>query len=231
MGSVRLTRAAWQPVPAEFRHRVDDHGLWRELRSPPAAGAPRPALFLDRDGTVIDEVPFLSAPEDVRPIADALTAIVRANSLGVPVVVVTNQSGIGRGHFGWPEYAAVEQAVAAAVAAAGGRVDAVYANPHPPAFDPDVPSPDRKPAPGMLLRAARDLNLDLAASWIAGDSATDLEAGRRAGLPLGWLAPTGYGARDAATARSLAGPGFAVVVGRSLAALAARLDELAPVRS
>lgn len=231
VGRTRLTRAAWQPVPAEFQGRVDDDGLWRELRSPPAPGAPRPALFLDRDGTVIEEVGFLSRPDDVRPIADALTAIVRANALGVPVVLVTNQSGIGRGHFGWREYAAVEERLAALIAKAGGRIDAVYASPHPPAPDPGAQSPYRKPAPGMLLRAASDLNLDLGASWIAGDCASDIEAGRRAGLPLGWLAPTGYGARDAARARSLAGPGFTVVVGRGLAALAARLDELAPGRS
>ncbi len=231
VGRTRLTRAAWQPVPAEFQSRVDDDGLWRELRSPPAPGAPRPALFLDRDGTVIEEVRFLSRPDDVRPIADALAAIVRANALGVPVVFATNQSGIGRGHFGWHEYAAVEERLAALIAKAGGRIDAVYASPHPPAPDPGDQSPYRKPAPGMLLRAASDLNLDLGASWIAGDSASDIEAGRRAGLRLGWLAPTGYGARDAAAARSLAGPGFAVVVGRGLAALAARLEELVPGRS
>ncbi len=231
MGRTRLTRAAWQPVPAEFQSRVDDDGLWRELRSPPAPGAPRPALFIDRDGTVIEEVGFLSRPDDVRPIADALAAIVRANALEVPVVFVTNQSGIGRGHFGWHEYAAVEERLAALIAKAGGRIDAVYASPHPPAPETGSPSRYRKPAPGMLLRAASDLNLDLGASWIAGDSASDIEAGRRAGLPLGWLAPTGNGARDAARARSLAGPGFTVVVGRGLAALAARLEELAPGRS
>ena len=207
-----MTRAAWQPVPAEFQSRVDDDGLWRELRSPPAPGAPRPALFLDRDGTVIEEIGYLSRPE-------------------VPVVLVTNQSGSGRGHFGWRAYAAVEERLAALVAKAGGRIDAVYASPHPPAPDPGAQSPYRKPAPGMLLRAAGDLNLDLGASWIAGDCASDIEAGRRAGLPLGWLTPTGYGARDAARARSLAGPVFTVVVGRGLAALAARLAELAPGRS
>ena len=226
-----MTRAAWQPVPAEFHSRVDDDGLWRELRSPPAPGAPRPALFLDRDGTVIEEIGYLSRPDDVRPIADALAAIVRANALEVPVVLVTNQSGIGRGHFGWREYAAVEERLAALIAKDGGRIDALYASPHPPAPDPGAQSPYRKPAPGMLLRAAGDLNLDLGASWIAGDCASDIEAGRRAGLPLGWLTPTGYGARDAARARSLAGPVFTVVVGRGLAALAARLEELAPGRS
>ncbi len=218
--------APWPTVPAELRDRVDDQGLWREVRSPPAAGARRPALFLDRDGTIIEEVPYLSRPRDVRPISEALAAIVGANGRGIPVVVVTNQSGIGRGTFGWTEYAAVEDAVAAAFAAVGARIDAVYASPHAPSADSESGSPYRKPEPGMLLRAASDLNLDLAASWIAGDCATDVEAGRRAGLRLGWLAPTGYGARDAAAARSLATPGFEVVVGHGLDALTARLDEL-----
>ena len=79
----------------------------------------------------------------------------------------------------------------------------------------------------MLLSAARDLNLDLAASWIAGDSATDLEAGRRAGVCRGWLVPTGHGARDAAKAHTLARTDFEVIVGHDLGALAERLDELA----
>jgi D-glycero-D-manno-heptose 1,7-bisphosphate phosphatase len=227
----RLTRAAWRPVPANFRHRVDAAGVWRNLGSPATVGAQRPALFVDRDGTLIDHVPYLSSPDAVRPIAGALAAIGRANALGVPVVVVTNQSGIGCGYFGWRDYAAVEDRVASVVAAGGGHVDAVYACPHPPDHESNDPSQYRKPAPGMLLRAARDLNLDLARSWIAGDSSTDIEAGRCAGVCLGWLVPTGNGTRDTDQARSLAGPGFEVVVGRDLAALAERLDELAPARS
>ncbi len=230
VAGTRLTRPAWEPVPAEFRSRVDGTGVWRDLRAPASAGAPRPALFLDRDGTIVEHVPFLSGPDDVRPIPGALAAIVRANALGVAVVVATNQSGIGRGYFGWRAFAAVEDRIAALVAAAGGRIDAVYACPHAPAPEADAPSDFRKPAPGMLLGAARELNLDLAASWIAGDSSSDIEAGRRAGLRLGWLAPTGCGARDAGAARSLARPGFEVVVGRDLAALAGRLDELAAGR-
>ncbi len=222
MEGARLT------VPAEFRHRIDATGVWRNRRSPATTGAPRPAVFLDRDGTIIEHVPFLSTPDDVRPIAGALAVIVRANALGVPVVVATNQSGIGRGYFGWREYAAVEDRLDSLVADGGGRIDAVYACPDAPAPDSGDAGEYRKPAPGMLRRAADDLNLDLAASWIVGDSATDIEAGRRAGLCLGWLAPTGYGARDADRALALARPGFAVVVGSDLAAFAERLDELAP---
>ncbi len=188
-------------------------------------------MFLDRDGTIVEDVPYLSRPRDVRPIADALAAIVRANGLDVPVVVVTNQSGIGRGFFGWAEYAAIEETIDSAVAGAGGRIDAVYAIPHAPESASGAPTPYRKPEPGMLLRAARDLNLDLSASWIAGDCATDVEAGRRAGLCRGWLVPTGYGARDAAAARKLATPDFDVITGMGLGVLAARLDGLARQRA
>lgn len=216
-------RADPMAVPESLRQRIDDRGLWRDVRTSPPAGAPRPALFLDRDGTVIDEVPYLSRPERVRPIAEAVAAIARANALAVPVVVVTNQSGIERGVFGWATYAAVEDAVAAALAAGGAHIDAVYACPRMPT----EPLPfGRKPDPGMLVSAAGDLNLDLAASWIAGDCATDIEAGLRAGLRRGWLVPTGYGGRDAAAARSLARDGFEVIVGQRLAALTPRLDEL-----
>ena len=94
--------------------------------------------------------------------------------------------------------------------AAGARIDAVYACPHMP-VEPLLFG--RKPDPGMLTAAA-ELNLDLTASWIAGDCATDIEAGRRAGLRGGWLVPIGFGARD----------GFEVVVGEPLDRLADRLD-------
>jgi D-glycero-D-manno-heptose 1,7-bisphosphate phosphatase len=201
---------------------IDDNGLWREIRDPaPPGGAPRPALFLDRDGTLIAESPYLSDPDLVRVIPEAITTIARANALGLPVVVVTNQSGIGRGYFNWPAYAAVEEAVAAAVTAAGGRLDAVYACPSAPR----EPLPfGRKPDPGMLTTAAAELGLDLGMSWIAGDCATDIEAGLRAGLRGGWLVPTGYGARDAEAARSLRREDFEVVVGEPLDGLAERLD-------
>ncbi|MCH7554395.1 MAG: HAD-IIIA family hydrolase [Proteobacteria bacterium] len=207
--------------PAAVVDRIDAHGIWRRMPDPaPAPGAPRPALFLDRDGTVIVESPYLSDPDLVRVIPEAITTIARANRLGMPVVVVTNQSGIGRGYFDWPAYAAVEDAVAAAVTAAGARLDAVYACPSAP----EEPLPfGRKPDPGMLTTAAAELGLDLSASWIAGDCATDIEAGLRAGLRGGWLVPTGYGARDAEAARSLAGDGFEVIVGEPLDGLAERL--------
>lgn len=201
---------------------MDHRGLWRDLRGqePINEAALRPALFLDRDGTIIEQMPYLSEPERVRIVPEAATLIAHANALAVPVVVVTNQSGIERGLFDWQTYAAVEDAVTAAMDAAGGRIDAVYACPRMPAS----PLPfGRKPDPGMLLAAAEDLSLDLARSWIAGDSASDIEAGRNAGLKGGWLAPTGYGEREAAAARALAHGDFEVVTGEALDGLGVRL--------
>ena len=99
-------------MPGAWRENVGEDGIWRSLRTDHAGAAPRPGLFLDRDGTVIKEVGYLSRPEEVCPVRDAIATIVRANALGIPVVVVTNQSGIARGIFDWPAYVAVEAAAA-----------------------------------------------------------------------------------------------------------------------
>ncbi len=187
---------------------------------------PTPAIFLDRDGTIIEEVEFFPGPEDVRAIAAALDLIAGANARGIPVVVVTNQGGVGRGLFDWTDYVAVDDAMATALDAAGAFVDAVYANPHAPPAQGAPPPFGRKPDPGMLTAAAEDLGLDLTRSWIAGDHVTDLAAGRNAGLALGWLVPSGHGARHGPDAAALAAPGFEVVVGRDLGVLAERLDAL-----
>ena len=101
--------------------------------------------------------------------------------------------------------------------AAGGRIDAVYACPALPGSGAAC----RKPEPGMIHAAAEDLGIDLGASWIVGDSASDLEAGLRAGLARGWLVPTGYGARDRGLAAGLARADFRVTIGRPIAALGA----------
>ena len=200
------------------RFPLDSDGLWREVRAGPAA-APGPALFLDRDGTIIELVDYLSRAEEVAAIPGALESLAAATRAGLRVVVVTNQSGIGRGYYGWDAFAAVQARVTALADAAGGRIDGVYACPALPGSG----APCRKPAPGMLLAAAADLAIDLSRSWIVGDSASDLEAGRRAGLARGWLVPTGYGGRDRSAASGLADAGFPVTIGRPIAALGAAL--------
>lgn len=200
------------------RFPLDADGLWREVRARPAA-APGPALFLDRDGTLIELVPWLHRAAEVVPVPGAFESVAAAGEAGLRVVLVTNQSGIGRGYYGWDAFAEVQERVIPLAEAAGGRIDAVYACPALPGSC----APCRKPAPGMLRAAAADLGIDLGASWIVGDSASDLEAGHRAGLARGWLLPTGYGARDRAAAARLAGADFALTVGRPIAALGAAL--------
>ena len=200
------------------RFPLDSDGLWREVRARPAP-APGPALFLDRDGTLVELVPWLHRAADVVPVPGAFESVAAAANAGLHVVLVTNQSGIGRGCYGWDAFAEVQERVIALAEAAGGRIDAVYACPALPGSG----APCRKPAPGMLQAAAADLGIDLGASWIVGDSARDLEAGRRAGLARGWLVPTGYGARERAAAACMAGAGFVLTIGRPIAALGAAL--------
>lgn len=200
------------------RFPLDPSGLWREVRSGRPA-KPGPALFLDRDGTLIRLVNYLCRADEVAPIPGAFESLARARHAGFRVVIVTNQSGIGRGYYGWDAFAAVQERVAALAEAAGGQVDAVYACPALPGSGAAC----RKPAHGMILAAAEDLAIDLGASWIVGDSASDLEAGRRAGLARGWLVPTGHGAGDRGVAAGLASGNFRVTIGRPIAALGAAL--------
>lgn len=156
----------------------------------------RPALFIDRDGTLNEEVDHLHRPEEAVLTPGAAQALSRVNRLGIPVIVVTNQAGIGRGIFRWEDYEAVMERLRELLAREGAHWDAAYACPyHAEALEPYrvADHPDRKPNPGMLLRAAEEHGLDLTRSWMVGDKALDLEAGRRAGCRVA-LVRTGYGA-------------------------------------
>ncbi len=156
----------------------------------------RPAVFLDRDGTIVREVEYLREPSQLRLLPGAAAAIRRLNEAGIPVVVVTNQSGIARGMFTEDDLQAVHDELRRRLAARGARLDAVYYCPHHPEATVKEYRKRcrcRKPAPGLLLRAARELDLDLKRSFAVGDSARDAEAGRRAGCRT-VLVRTGYGA-------------------------------------
>jgi D-glycero-D-manno-heptose 1,7-bisphosphate phosphatase len=159
----------------------------------------RRAVFLDRDGTVIKEANYLRSVRQLRLIPGAAQAIHRLNAAGFAVVITTNQSGVARGLLTEPALAAIHEALRKRLTRRGARLDAIYYCPHHP--EARVAAYRRrcrcrKPAPGMLLRAARDLDLDLRASFVVGDSARDLEAGRRAGCRT-VLVRTGYGAKGA----------------------------------
>lgn len=156
----------------------------------------RPSLFIDRDGTLNEEVDHLHRPEEAVLTPGAAQALARVNRLGIPVVVVTNQAGIGKGLFGWEDYEAVMARIRVMLATEGAHIDAAYACPFHEEAQGEyrIPDhPDRKPNPGMLRRAAEAFGLDLSRSWMVGDKPLDLEAGRRAGCRVA-LVRTGYGA-------------------------------------
>lgn len=165
-----------------------DIGLWCELA--PAGSVPRPALFLDRDGVIVVDVGYLGRAEDLEVLEGVAAAIGRCNELRIPVVLVTNQSGIARGFYGWDGFRAVQTALAGQLATAGAHLDAVlacgYHGQGLGLLQVDD-HPWRKPNPGMILTAAAGMGLDLARSWIVGDRAHDLAAGAAAGLAGGTL--------------------------------------------
>ena len=154
---------------------------------------PRPitTVFLDRDGVINEEVDLLRDPADFRLLPGAGDAIAALNAAGMQVIVVTNQPVIARGLCSLETLDAVHDRMRNDLAAAGGHVDAVYFCPHHPEThyrDPGsvaalrVACECRKPAPGMILRAARERGIDLAAAVLVGDRPTDVQAASRAGL-------------------------------------------------
>ena len=216
------------------RLHLTPEGNWCELRRPPSDRRPRPALFLDRDGVIVEDVGFIAKPADVALIQGAGAAIARANRAGWAVVVVSNQSGVGRRYFGWAEFAAVQARILDELAAFGAEIDMVLAcGFHPEAADPAFRHPAhpwRKPAPGMILAAADRLPIDFGRSWIVGDHATDLAAGRRAGLKGAIHISSGHGssgshAGERAKALAEHAEGFPLLLADHLAHA---LDLLAP---
>jgi D-glycero-D-manno-heptose 1,7-bisphosphate phosphatase len=173
--------------------------VWGESYSTYENQAPRAGLFLDRDGVIVEEIEYLGRAQDVRLLPGAASLIALANDSGVPIVVVTNQAGIGRGYFGWNGFYESLDQMRRLLRSEGGDIDAAYACPfHRDANAPyDVADhPARKPNAGMVVRAARDLHLDLARSWIVGDTVSDVLTAKSAGLAGAVHVLTGHGARD-----------------------------------
>ena len=160
--------------------------------------AKSPALFLDRDGVLIEDKHYIYNPDNVKLCHGAKKLLEQAKNNHWPAVVVTNQSGIGRGLFNWNDYENVTQRLLQKLGTEI-LISAIYANGH----GPNAPlSSWRKPSPGMLLAAAKDLNIDLSRSILVGDRLTDLQAGASAGLPFLIHVLTGHGKQERAAIES-----------------------------
>ena len=146
----------------------------------------RPTLFLDRDGVLNEDPGYVHRWADFRWIAGAREAVAAFNASGWLVIVVTNQSGVGRGYYTESDVQVLHAQMSESLAEVGGRIDAYYYCPdHPDAVDPAYRHPDppnRKPNPGMLRRAMAEWPVDVARSVMVGDKEGDIEAGRRAGV-------------------------------------------------
>jgi D-glycero-D-manno-heptose 1,7-bisphosphate phosphatase len=155
----------------------------------------RRAVFIDRDGTLNEEVGYMNHAARFRLLPGAAEAVLRLNAAGVAAVVVTNQAGVARGYFPEDRIHEVHKRMEELLAAEGARLDGVYYCAH----HPEVGAPPyrrkcdcRKPRPGLILQAAADLDLDVERSYVVGDRDTDIELAKRAGTKMVFV-KTGYG--------------------------------------
>jgi len=159
------------------------------------ASTGRPAVFMDRDGCLIEEVGYLNHPSRVRMLPRSPAAVARLNRAGIPAVMATNQAGVARDYFSLETLEAVNAEVERQLGASGARLDGLYVcTHHPTAGQPPfrLECDCRKPKPGLLLRAAADMGLDLTRSVMIGDKPSDIGAGQAAGTAT-VLVLTGYG--------------------------------------
>ena len=179
-----------------------------------------PALFLDRDGVIIENRPnYVRSWEEVTFYPSALIALRSAAALPHRIVIITNQSAVGQGIISLDKAQELNRRIVQVIQSTGGRIDAVYMCPHAPEDHCDC----RKPKPGLLLQAAKDLAIDLARSVIIGDAQSDLLAGQAAGIQDLILVKTGRGLQQARLDHSAIHKPFLVVDDLSTA-LSARPD-------
>lgn len=160
------------------------------MSHPGGAVAKKRAVFLDRDGTLVIEKNYLSRPEDVVFFPGAADALRRLVEAGFVLIIVTNQSGIGRGYYTLADMHRVNQRVTDELAREGVRFAKIYFAPEAP----EQPSRGRKPSPQFLFDARDEFGIDLAQSYMVGDKLLDLECGWNAGVRRSFLVRTGYGA-------------------------------------
>jgi D-glycero-D-manno-heptose 1,7-bisphosphate phosphatase len=191
----------------------------------------RPAVFLDRDGTLIEEVGYLDRIERMMLFPWTVDAVRILNRAALPVVVVTNQAGVARGFFDEPFVGELHDHLSARLAEGGARVDGYYYCPH----HPDAPRAEyrvrcdcRKPLPGMLRQASRHLDLDLGRSFVVGDRWLDVELASAVGA-TGVLVLTGYGRTEAERPKPGVTPAF--VAGNLIDAVSWILCQRDPVET
>lgn len=165
--------------------------------------APGRAIFLDRDGTLNEDLGYVHRPEDWRWLPGVPEALASFRAAGWRLVVVSNQSGLARGYFSPGELARLERWVAAELAPLGAAPDAWYHCPHLPEIT--GPCACRKPLPGLILQACDDLDIDPRASWMLGDRLRDVAAGVAAGCRAGLLRPAPDDAEARATLAAFPG--------------------------
>jgi D-glycero-D-manno-heptose 1,7-bisphosphate phosphatase len=170
---------------------------------------PRRYVLLDRDGTLIAERNYLARVADIELLPNTIVGLRRLAQLNLGIVVVTNQSGIARGYFGWPEVHAIHKYLTRLFADNGVSLAGCYVCPH----GPDESCECRKPEPGLALTAAKELHFDPATAFVIGDKACDIDLGKRLGATT-FLVRTGYGEQYAA----MGGIGADYVVADLLAA-------------
>lgn len=164
----------------------------------------QPAVFLDRDGVIIENRPdYVRSLEEVKFLPVSLAALARLARLPYHIVIVTNQAGIGRGLLSPETVAEINRRLVQEIESAGGRVDGIYVCPH----KPDEGCNCRKPQPGLILQAVDELKLDLKRSILIGDNLSDIQAGQAAGVGQVALVRTGLGEKFAGqlTSASLSG--------------------------
>ncbi len=156
------------------------------------------AVFLDRDGTLIEDPGSISSPDQIKFIPGAIEAVKQLNEAGYKVVIISNQAGIARGLLSENMLQTIDKIVHREVLSGGGHIDASYYCPHHPEHGVYPYKQDcecRKPHPGLIKRAVRDRQLELDGSFMIGDKSSDIETGRRAGVKTIFVR-TGHGSEE-----------------------------------
>lgn len=155
----------------------------------------RPAVFIDRDGTISEEVGYVNHPSRFRVFPYSAEAIRILNESGWLAIVITNQAGVARGYFSEDVILKIHEQLERDLESGSARLDAIYYCAHHPSVGAPPYRLDcdcRKPKPGLIQQAARDFDIDIAASWMAGDRYSDVELARNAGLRSAFVL-SGYG--------------------------------------